>query len=316
MVIMLLFMGIRHETVFGDAVTYAAAYQYRTITIHNLSAFLLTEREPLYTFLVFLCQHISRSYTFYFFVTSFPIVYGFTRLLRDYSSDSFVSMLLFCGLGCMYFAMAGLRQAVAMGFTMLAFPYAKKRKLIPFLLLCLIAYGFHNSSIIFVFVYFIINWKPNWKMWLAVGAAMILGLLKSPVVLRLSNIFTTKEYEMDAEGLNYSMLFIQLAVLAFCYVFGCLTERRDYSQNADLDRSLLLLGFVGALFQAFTPIKGEFFRLSLYFSTYLTLAVPTAIQRIRSWKNRVSIRGAIVIILLIYILGLSGLRSYHPFFRP
>ncbi len=314
MILMLLFMGLRHATVFGDAVTYVAAYQYRLISWKGLAILLQTEREPLYTLLVFICQHITRNYTFFFFVTSFPVVYGFSRLMKDYSPDPFMSILLFCGLGCMYFSMAGLRQAIAMGVTMLAFPYAKQRKLIPFLLLCLVAYGFHNSSIIFVFVYFVINWKPNWKMWIAIAIAMILGMSRNPIVIRLANIFTTKEYEMDKEGLNYSMLIIQLFILAFCYVFGYLNEKRDYSNDHSMNRSLLLMGFIGAVFQAFTPIKGEFFRVSLYFSTYLTLSVPATIRNIRNSSTRQIMSIGIVAVLLLYIFALSGMKSYRPFF--
>ena len=314
MLLLLFLMGLRHETVFGDAVTYAAVYEYSTIRVGDIGLLLQTEREPLFILLEYFCQRISRNYTFFFFVTSLPIALGYARLLKNYSPDSFMSVLLFFGLGCMYFAMAGLRQAIAMGITMLAFPYAKERKLIPFLMLCLIAYGFHNSSIVFTPIYFVVNWKPNWKMWLAVGVAMMLGLSKNPIVLSLANLFTTKEYEMDIEGLNYTMLFIQLFFLMFCYVFGYLTERHDHEPETKTNHTLLMMGFIGAVFQAFTPIKGEFFRVSLYFSTYLTFAVPRTIQGMDSISNRKLARMGMIAMLMMYVLLISGMRSYNLFF--
>ena len=306
-------MGLRHETVFGDAVVYVAQYQHRLSNLPFSYTQMTLAGEPLYTLLVLLGQRITTNSVFFFIITSLPISYGYSRLIRKYPHDPFMSVLLFCALGCMYFAMAGLRQAIAMGITMFAYSYAKERRIKPFLILCLIAWGFHNSAIVFLPVYFIINWKPSGKMWIAIAVAMLLGLSKNPIVLRIANIFASKEYMMDEEGLNYSMLLIQLAVLSFCYLFGnsrILKKLGDHNEY----NSLLLMGFIGAIFQAFTPIKGEFFRVSLYYSSYLTFAVPMTIQREENPSNRALLNLGISAVLLIYLFTLSGMRGYKLFF--
>ena len=99
-------------------------------------------------------------------------------------------------------------------------------------------------------------------MWLIVGVFVILGVTKDPLVMEIANIFTMKQYEMDEVGLNYTLFFIQLVFILFCYIFNI----RNNSKEQKVFDSLMVLSFAGLCFQALTPVKGEFFRVSSYFS--------------------------------------------------
>lgn len=308
---MLLLMGLRDQTVAGDTITYVGDFLNEPIKWTGFVDFFTERYEPLFYLLEYLCQKITSSYTVYLFVTSVMVVVGFSKLLECYSADMFLSVLLFCGVGSMYFCMAGLRQAIAMGCTMIAFIYARERRLLPFLLWCLVAYGFHNSAIVFLFIYPIINLKANWKAWIPVVISVFLGITKNPIVMQIANFFTRKEYEMAEQGLNYTLFFIQLIFVAFCFVFSSqIWNEREKS----IFNSLLVLSFVGLCFQAFTPIKGEFFRVSSYFSVYLCLAVPMVLPNIEI-RNRKPIYIVMVTGLLLYIFIFGNARSYMTCFQ-
>ena len=309
-ILILLLMGLRDQTVAGDTIVYVWNFLSRPIFWPGFVEFFRNTKEPLFYFLEYLCQQVTSSYTVYLFVTSMMVAIGFSKLLADYSEDMFLSVLLFCGIGTMFFCMAGLRQAIAIGCTMLAFRYAKERRLTPFLVWCLVAYNFHNSSIVFVFVYWIVTWKPNWKAWIPVGISVILGLTRNPIVMLLANFFTSKEYEMAQEGLNYTLFFIQLVFVVFCFVFRKQTLCKEKQPDFD---SLLALSFIGLCFQALVPIKGEFFRVSSYFSVYLCMAVTKTVASFDA-KNKTLVRLVMVVGLLLYVYILGNVRSYQTCF--
>ena len=310
---MLLLMGLRDKTVAGDTIMYVYDFLYKPVEWTGIKEFFTENKEPMFYFVEYLCQKVTSSYTVYLFVTSVMVVIGFSKLLKQYSEDMFLSVLLFCGVGSMYFCMAGLRQAIAMGCTMLAFKYAKERKLIKFLLWCLVAYGFHNSAIVFVFVYLLVNSKPNWKMWIAVAVSVFLGYTKNPIVIEVAKYFTSKEYQMDEQGLNYTLFFIQLVFVIFCFVFRKQALQHEKQKQTETFDSLLMMSFIGLCFQAFTPVKGEFFRVSSYFSVYLCMAVPKALNSLGN-KDKKIVYAVMSVGLLAYIYIFGNARSYMTFF--
>lgn len=310
---MLLLMGLRDQTVAGDTITYVYDFLYKPVEWTGIKAFFTENKEPLFYFVEYLCQKVTSSYTVYLFVTSVMVVIGFSKLLKHYSEDMFLSVLLFCGVGSMYFCMAGLRQAIAMGCTMIAFIYAKERKLIKFLLWCLVAYGFHNSAIAFVFVYLLVNFKPNRKMWIAVAVSVFLGYTKNPVVMVIANLFTSKEYQMDEQGLNLTLFFIQLVFVGFCFVCRKQALQHEKQKQTEISDSLLMMSFIGLCFQAFTPVKGEFFRVSSYFSVYLCMAVPKALNSLGN-KDKKIVYAVIVVGLLAYIYIFGSVGTYTTCF--
>ena len=139
---------------------------------------------------------------------------AFAIYLKHYSEDYLISILLFIVLGIMGFCMAGMRQAIAIGILMFAYRYARERRLFSFLLCCLIAFGFHNSSLVFIFIYPLLAIKKiNLKFWIAFGIALGLGSTRNPIVRNIASLFFTQDrYEfcgsLYTSSLNYTMLII------------------------------------------------------------------------------------------------------------
>ena len=115
---------------------------------------------------------------------------------------------------------------------------------------------------------------------------------------------------MDQEGLNYTLFFIQLVFVIFCFVFRGQTLRQE--KRSDFD-SLLVLSFVGLCFQALVPIKGEFFRVSSYFSVYLCMAVTKSVASFDK-KNKALVNSVMMIGLLLYIYIFGNAGSYKTCF--
>lgn len=307
-----LLIGLRNQSVGTDTATYIYEFNGK---IRDLDMSILENPEPLYTILLTICQKVFSNYTGFLCAFAFPISFAFAVYLKNYSEDYLISILLFIILGIMGFCMAGMRQAIAIGILMFAYRYARERKLFPFLFCCLIALGFHNSSLVFIFIYPLMAIKKiNFKFWIVFGIALMLGATRNPIVRNIARLFFTQDrYEvygtLYTSSLNYTMLIIQGMLLLFCYLF----KNKVIEENKS-NASLYIMAFIGMMFQAFTPILGEFFRLSLYFTSALCVLVPKTIAVQKDLKTKKLMYFGVISISLIYIFLSDGsiVRSYVP----
>lgn len=310
---LLFLIGLRNKYIGTDTLTYIYEFEYSEIPI-NFNIFKYS--EPLYKIALAISQLLFNNYTGFLCFFAFPFSLAYSNFIKKYSDDYFISVLIIIVLGTITFCMAGVRQSVALGFTIIAYQYARERKLISFLVCCLIAFGFHNSSIVIIFMYplFMIK-KINYKFWLLFIIAFILGFTKNKIIMQIANLFFVQDRYMMygttyQTNLNYTMLIIQLTLLIFCYIYKdkIITENKNNS-------SLFIMAFLSVIMQSFTPILGEFFRLSLYFSFSFCILVPKAIAIQKKIENKLILYYGTIFICLLYFFmsGDSIVLTYRPF---
>lgn len=317
--LLLFLMGMRHYSVGTDTMTYVEEF-WGTSTDGSLLRLLTSTTEPLYNLTLWICKQFTSNYTWFLIVFSFPVAWGFTFLVKRYSDDYLISVLLFIVLGILGFCMAGMRQAVALGITMWGYNFAKEKKLIKFLLCVFVAYGFHNSALVYLLAYILVN-KVNIKRitsyWIIAGICFVLGVVRNPIVLNLAQIMMIDErFDGYTQGgnssLNYTMFIIQAVLL----LFSCLYMKRKQILKNEDNCKLLTLSFVGLYFQAFTPIVGEFFRVSMYFSVYQCILIPNIIREIENRKTKYIAYFGILTVGFLYIFLIQGTAtSYIPFWK-
>ncbi|MBR5005584.1 MAG: EpsG family protein, partial [Clostridia bacterium] len=66
-----------------------------------------------------------------------------------YSVNPIIAFFGFLALGVYIFDFTGLRQAIAMGWAMLAYPFIQKRQFLFFTFFVLVGMLFHKSAVIF-----------------------------------------------------------------------------------------------------------------------------------------------------------------------
>ena len=300
-----LIIGCRSVYVGTDTITYVYDFIGSSPDqVLNIQELLRTDTEPLYRLLVMFCRKMTDVYSVFFLITAIPISLGFSIYIKKYSDDYLLSFILFILLGILGFCMAGLRQSISLGISLFAYGYARERKIIPFLLCCLLAFGFHNSSLVFLIIYPLSYIKKiDFKWWIALLIAFVLGVTRNGIVLKLASYFFTQDrYNVYGttytSNLNYTMLFIQLGLLTFCFLYKNTVLEKE-SRNS----ILYVMAFIGTMFQCFTPILGEFFRISLYFSMSLCILVPKTIYLIKDKR----VKG-------ISYFGISGIGIYYILF--
>lgn len=109
----------------------------------------------------------------------------YKRVLTD-SPQPYMSVFLLFAMGYFFCFLNATRQMIGSAYLFLSIPYIEKKKFIPFLLLVLIATGFHTMCTPFLVVYFLasMNLKPKTLL----GITIIIFVLEEYIGCVANNI--------------------------------------------------------------------------------------------------------------------------------
>lgn len=158
LVVLVIFSSIRSYHVGTDGRTYVAPF----ISQLDVDYFIFNKDiEVGYQLLEYSLLTVTNNYFWLFLVTSLTIVYCYLRIIKIYSVDYWLSVLLFITLGFYTFFFNGLRQGIAIALFVLATPYLLEKKCISYLLVCLLASFFHLTVLFTIPFYFLVNLKTK-----------------------------------------------------------------------------------------------------------------------------------------------------------
>ena len=106
--------------------------------------------EPLFFLLCKICSLAGLSYPMFLVIINVFLMACAMQFIYRYSRIPWVSVYLYICLQFLAYNMNLMRQSIATAFFILAFPFLKKRKILPFTALILVGGLFHNS-LLFVF---------------------------------------------------------------------------------------------------------------------------------------------------------------------
>ena len=140
-------------------------------------------KDPGYTVLVKLVQVFTKNYQCYLVIVAIILFSSLAVWVYKNSKMPCFSYILFSTLFYSFFAVTGIRQTIATALVVfIGTELIKKRKFFPFLLICLIAFTIHKSSMCLLPFYFISQKKITRKYIL-----FVLALL--PIVTVFRNQF-------------------------------------------------------------------------------------------------------------------------------
>lgn len=272
-------IGLRDISIGTDTAGYVAGFQ--SAYNDSLMLFNTDVKEPLYTAFTWILAQLFDNYTIYLlFWGAFPAfsIYWICKNELNSSSEFLLSILVVFILGFYAFYVAGIRQSAAMSVCLFGWQFLKKNKLIPFLLTVAVAYLFHNSALLFAFVYFLRFLKVRWYYIVAVVGFFFLGnVVKISQLTVLSAFFfedrfgaygNTYESELSKSG-----FIMQFILYIICFLQKDRLIKKD--ENANL---LFGITLVGLAFMSLTGMIAEMWRMAMYFSIFFILLLPKAVS--------------------------------------
>lgn len=279
-----LIQALRDTTIGYDAYnTYLPAFSSLAENDLNNLFFSTTSYafEPGYEVYMKLIRLLTDNENVFLAITSLFVLVPVAYVIYKYSDRPALAFAVFVGVILYHFSFSGLRQAIAISFCFLSFKFIKDRKLIPFLLLVLLAYSFHKSAIVFAPAYFLYNIRIN--IW-TIAISALLVVISFVYVDQLALIFrlflfgeTKYSGYLETNGGAVGLTILYFVFSIFLFLFS---DKKNTTHQFFFWASVMVL-----VFQPLGIISQVADRVGYYYLVFFCLSIPNAISGSPSLNN-------------------------------
>lgn len=160
---------------------------------------------------------------------------------NEIEKEQFSFLFFFATLGNYIFMFTGVRQCIAISICLLSYKFVKERRLIPFLLLLVLAYTFHRSAILFLAVYFIYNRKINFINSAFYAAFGVIAYININLIQRWFNSVFKFDYDVELSEGGVIFLFIIICITAFSYFMVYYYKKQNFNTIGMLNVNVITL---------------------------------------------------------------------------
>jgi hypothetical protein len=303
-ILLFLVMGLRHPSIGADTQHYI--YKYLSV---DISEFVFSNSSEIgYLFFNYSLYQFGVSPQLYLLITSAIISFAISYFFYNYSKSIFFSFYLFLTIGLFTMSLSGIRQMISISFALLAFvTYNKPMKFryLVSIFFMILAYSFHNSSIVFIVIYFIRNIKltKNRAIYLMVAIVTTIFFRESlaSIIEYLSpSKYEDFEYLSNTHKINPLIIFVSFLIpLTSLFILDVRIKQPKISQFFILSN----LNFFTNILSLNSNLLG---RLGFYFNPFNMILIPNTIFSIKDKKLR------IFFILLFFILPFFQMLLVFP----
>ena len=293
----LLFLAICKSPEYGaDSSAYTAWFlRWREMPVLDVLRYY--EIEPGYSLINKLIGlFTSDVIVFYGIIAVLTLVPQFV-FIKKYCTLTGLSLVIFTALGFHEFSMSILRQALALSIYVWGFKYISERKFWKYALFVFLAFCFHQTAAITIFLYFLYPWKNTFSRLLGSFSASLALFFLAPWILPILNRLFGKDYVLNYEAGR--TLYILLWVLAFAFFF----IGRKRMNNPSLKVHYDALN-IAAVFQSFSMVMESFGRAIQYYQMSLVVLIPDVVYYIglKEKKNQKFFAPVYIVLCLVFYL--------------
>lgn len=252
-----------------------------------------------------LCSYVTYDFTFLLLVYNLFLIGTHFLLAKKYSPYIPVSIVVFLLISYNQ-SLFVLRQYMAISFLLWTIPCIINRKLIPYLILCILAFYTHSSALIWFPIYFVYNIK-NIKIFYFV--IFLFAILMSFLNTNIGHLIILLGLEFESYvdvsvQWNMTIKFIAVSYL-LTYVFAL----KSHVLDEGINKLCFLILLIYAICYIFAPPVNLLARILKYFEVFLFLSVPITMSYIKSKSIRL-----FYIITIMMLQGFLSLRALDEFY--
>ena len=248
--------------------------------------------------------HLSAPWLFGFTASLFlmPI---YKRIISD-SPYMYMSIFLLLGMTYFFYFLNGTRQMIGAAFLLVSIPYIEKRKFIPFLLLVLIASGFHITCIVFIAVYFLVYMDLNPRLLAVITLAIfVFGQFFANIA---NNILSGMDYYstyLESKYAQKGQGYVVLAMNILLVVFATFLYQRNNSKFKIYYNLQVVALWASALTGRIVLID----RYRMVFGLASIILVPMTLNEIENKYTRIICSVAVVTLYFVYSMYTVGIQN-------
>ena len=202
------------------------------------------------------------------------------RFLYLESKMPWISVGLFILLQFLAYYMNLVRQSIAIAFFLLAYPYLKNRRIVPFGILVFLGGLFHNSLWFMAPLYFLLTWKGNWKFYMGVTGLVGIGYCFCDSIIAFVLPLIPEKYVNYMGSYFWNSNRVEYMIPALVYL-GLVYGFRKRVEDSVLRRIYFNSAFYNFLISLFITKHFILERFSVYFFIFSVVAVPEIIDSYR-----------------------------------
>lgn len=296
-------------------------FSYRRIyeNIEGLSfnqVFLIHKKEFLFYILCKICNCMNLPYTGFLFIVSLFMHSVAMWFIHRCSKIPWLSVYLYITLQFFAHNMNLIRQSMALSFFLLAFPFLKKRKIVPFLLIIIAGSLCHNSVFFMLPLYFLLPIKANVKsMGVLLGLTLIAYILCEPLLECIMPLLSNA-YSAYSSSEFWQASTFDYVIMPFIYFILLFLFRNKYGDDGK-DSSFYLNGaFYTFAITLFITKHFILERLAIYPNILSIIAIPdliTCYYNNEKSKNTLLWKRKVCYVLALFLIygGITFLFSAH-----
>ena len=222
-------------------------------------------------------------------------VFSISMVIYKYSDNPWLSFFLFVTFGYFTFAMSGLRQTMAMTFTVLSVLFLLRGRNLLFLLFVGIAATFHISAVIFLPTLLFSKIKINKTSLIIFFLLAVITYVYTVTVFGFLNLNARLQYVTLETGGMRMYLF-----LLFSLLIGLFFKNKDDSRN---DLYFFMIIATITLWPV-AKMNPALFRITFPFSIFIVIFVPNMLKTIKNEQLRlVCTTGFVVVAVYNFVTG-------------
>lgn len=312
--ILIVLLSCRGEYVGNDTGSYSVYYGY--FSELRWEEIFSTEIEPAFALFMKISSFSGLNYQSFLTIVAYISIVPIWRFYKAEKNASIFTIALFLGIVTVSMYFSGLRQVIAMAFAFPAYYYARDKKPFAFLIMVFIAFLFHRSAFILLFIYPLCNLIITLKwLWVVIPVIGIIYALNKPIFSFLA-VFIGGMYSTDTTSTG-AYAIILLLVMITVYAFMLPDETLIDSDTIAL-RNILLLSVA---LQCFAPIHVLAMRMNYYFLPFIPVLV-TRVASNAAEKNKKIAQFSVILMTIFFITyffyntsqgGGLNIYPYRPF---
>jgi len=309
--VLLLLQGLRSIYIGGVDTSEVYAVQFERIQdVPFADVGSVFQKDYLFYYMLKLFTLVCPNFNVFVFAVSVFVLVCYTRFVYKYSSFPMLSFIMYYALGYYAIGFQMLRHVLAVSILLSSYDALRKRQLIKFSLIVLLASGFHGSALVFLIAYPAAVLKVDWKQWLVIALVIAAVFVARDKISGLVNSMITSisrysNYTQRASQLSWAGTMILLCIYAVSFFFSYPLYKTDKTLCLQLNMCVISI-----LLMTLVKVVGEFHRISMFFGMYNTILLPNAWMKYRTNPStKVLCMFGIIAVFAAYFL-LIGLENH------
>lgn len=301
----ILISGLRHISIGADTLNYYNIFNsIKDISwtelfdnLYKINFSKAEGRDPGYDIFEKTVQIFTHDYQMFLIIIAVIFTFSIGYFIYKNSSEPFFSFLIYSCLFYAFFALTGHRQTLATALVVfIGYELIKKRKLIPFILIVLVASTIHKSAILFFPFYFLSNIKLTKKYLISLlTVGILLLLMGNSLYAPLANFLGYENYLDTYIGGTETFTFMMVIITLIS-----LWRRKKMIQNNKQSIHFLNAVIIATLLSILTLDNQSFMRIQQYYSLFIMLIIPEIINTFEKKEKIFIYYGSAVLLILLF----------------